>query len=931
MTTRTRATHASRASALAASWLFVSVLGLAFAAAAPSLLSPKRPSEHSSELPPGWAATCSAPGKSGKTEATTHAVAPAFSLADGETFDPRVPARDQTVEFSGLLRIDEPGRYRFHLEAEGGAASFSLLGKGAAKLASLAADAARKPATASTDAVALAKGEYTVSIAFARRALAPARLRTMWECEPTSLTPGFRREPLPPSLISVPKFARTDVASGIRERHGRALMGELGCLHCHSAPGGDYSVFREWAPLLADVASRANADWLRRWITDPQVLRPGSAMPDILSGSLKDREDAESIVHFLAILGKPSQPAPLKPDELAPLIADGRKLFHSVGCVACHGPYESPATSFDEAGAPAETPNSPAPLPLRGTENKYTLASLRDFLLDPVKHRPQGRMPSLNLSAAEARSISAYLTSRWNSSTPAFTPDPARAELGKAVYAARGCASCHSMGHDAQPVKSTLSAKPLAALRTTAGCLDPRDESTPRYTLSQSDRDALAAAITSVKSAAGARAPLDEAHRLFESMNCAACHSKDGVGGHNSSLSPYFRCQSDAELGDEGRYPPDLTGVGWKLKPSWLQRVLSAKGVARPYLSTRMPQFGSAALAKLGAALSAEQGLRAKDAGQDIDQPDPALVKAGHALVGDQGLNCISCHVFADLPAAGTPGPNITSFAERLRPEWWKSYVITPQRYKPGTRMPAFYQTGAGAITGILAGNPDKQAEALWAYFSKGGAAPVPSGLAARDDTRLIPDERPIVFRAFLKDAGSRAIGVGFPAGIHFAFDGETCRLVGAWKGEFLDAAGSWVSRAGQTLSGRGPDYWVAPPGPTLIAAPSAPTEWPRAAEKLPHPNFKGYRLDAAGVPTFSYVIASTTIEERFEPGPDRGTISRTFKVTGPATSDPIWIRVPAAAALPPTVTAADLDADFKLVRLQPRPDSAELAFTFKP
>ena len=50
----------------------------------------------------------------------------------------------------------------------------------------------------------------------------------------------------------------------------------------------------------------------------------------------------------------------------------------------------------------------------------------------------------------------------------------------------------------------------------------------------------------------------------------------------------------EADLGDEGRLPPHLTGVGDKLQPEWLREVLLNKGTARSYMATRMPQFGEA-------------------------------------------------------------------------------------------------------------------------------------------------------------------------------------------------------------------------------------------------------------------------------------------------------------------------------------------------
>src|SRR5690606_25321498 len=86
------------------------------------------------------------------------------------------------------------------------------------------------------------------------------------------------------------------------------------------------------------------------------------------------------------------------------------------------------------------------------------------------------------------------------SEKPAFVADRSLAEKGKAIFASAGCASCHQMKAGNETLASQLSAPALAALDTASGCLSAAPaKGAPRYSLSDAQRTALAAGITSLK------------------------------------------------------------------------------------------------------------------------------------------------------------------------------------------------------------------------------------------------------------------------------------------------------------------------------------------------------------------------------------------------------------------------------------------------
>lgn len=845
-------------------------------------------------IPSGWALTVSGGGGS---QARRHAAVASFTLRDGQSLDPLVPAQGMTAAFQGVIEVPERGRYRFGVEAQGGTVKLAAFDAGGKPVGE--ANSTGAGGVAWTPWMDLSTGPVSMNIQFARSAGA-ARLRTLWERQGVVDQGGFPPEPIPVAVVSPPRHLHREVLAAESAWRGRVLMGELNCTGCHRAGGSSEVVLTaRTAPLLGEIGRRADPEWLLRWVADPQAVKPGCDMPDVIGDTPADLADAEAITHFLVSLGGPADTQAAATESH--VLDLGRRLYHTVGCVACHGPMEPSARVFADEAQPTALPDAKPPVPFGNLSGKWRPGPLSEFLKDPLRTHPAGRMPSLKLDAGEADAIATYLVNYWGSgerSGNAFVLDEAKAEAGRAAFAARGCASCHQLGGNRPAVPSTLKARPLAELSAGAGCLAADHAASPRYTLSDQDRADLAAAMDIVKKVAALEdppaAPIDEGERLVAAFGCTACHIKDGHGGPDDGLKPYFRTVDETELGDEGRLPPRLTGVGGKLNPSWLRTVLTDAGVARPYMATRMPQYGKLNVGRLHALLIAADGARLE--AEDPSEPKATddLVLAGRRLVGENGMNCISCHTYQGR-AAGTPGPDITGFAERLRYDWWKSYVLAPARYKPGTRMTAFYGSGRGSIHDVFEGDPDRQTDALWAYFTTTGfGGPAPEGVPSDKGLPVPIGDRPSIFRTFLKTGGSRGIAVGYPIGIHFGFDANTVRLVDAWQGDFIDATSAWKGRGGQIAGGQGKFVWRAPAGPPLVIG-ARPESWPKATGRDAGYRFKGYRLESDGTPTFMYALETPAgdvrVEERFTPRPRSGAlIAREFTLSGVPGDALVWM-----------------------------------------
>ena len=619
---------------------------------------------------------------------------------------------------------------------------------------------------------------------------------------------------------------------------GRLLYNELGCINCH---GGDTGLPSRRGPDLTTATTRANADWLRAFIADPARHRRGTTMPHLLA--THDADDVEAVVHYLGAL-TPKKPAP--PKKISHLNAElGKALYHTQGCVACHALRNDYAPPD---GRPAAGDFSHGAIAFPALAEKYDVATLAAFVRDPLATRPDGRMPRIEMEEQDVLDIAAYLLGIVGSDAevapklPVFTSNSTLVARGREIVTAARCAACHTL-------PSAPAVQWVALQRNTGGCLDEIPAAgLPRYALSPAQRTALLAYLPVRATPAS---PAQSATDTLKALNCVACHERDGHGGPDAARKPYFL--GDHNLGDTGRFPPPLTGIGRKLQPEWLAQALAGKRRERPYLATRMPMYG-AAVAHLPALFAA------CDARQETALP-AGDVEAGRKLLGTLGgVSCITCHRWGNRASLGIQAIDISTLASRLQSGWLRDYVINPAAHRPGTLMPSFWPDGKAANRDILGGDTDRQIASIIAFAREGKGLPEGFPATSAREFELIPGLRPVVLRTFMAEVGTHAILVGFPAGVHLAYDGRDCRPALTWKGRFFDAYGTWFSRFAP---------FEKPLGVSVVA-------WPAPSDAAGTRKFEGYRLDAAGVPTFFFSVSGVPVAERIEPA-ENGSLRRTL------------------------------------------------------
>lgn len=609
---------------------------------------------------------------------------------------------------------------------------------------------------------------------------------------------------------------------------GAILYSELGCANCH---GGSPVVTPRKGPTLQDLSTRVNYSWIIQFLKNPENGRKGSNMPSMLFG-MQD-QDFEAIAAVLST--NETGLSLLAPRHFNAEL--GATIYHENGCVACHGPDSN---YLNESGLDSTT-SYPLAVSLPDLRSKTSLVALEDFLTHTSRYRPDGRMPHFELGRDGAINVAAHLLGIEGSDPRTQKPvekwPTANAEQlvrGMELVREASCAACHDLPGIAPPEIRPIGNEPSED----SHCLSTKPkEGLPFYGLTEYQRESLIKFLSEPQSITDINGNF-----TLKAMNCYACHDRGGLGGPTTETDPFF--QGDESLGDSGRLPPPLTGIGHKLRIDWIEGVLTGDQTkrVRPYLNTLMPAYPNQVqkLAELMTRIDAKPHDR-----KLVDASGKS--EDGRKLLGTQGgVNCITCHHWGEQKSIGIPGLDISELDKRLTPEWFRSYLLNPASYRPGTLMPSLWPDGQSTVSSILNGDSEKQISAIWEFIANGMGIPEGFPNLSGGKFELKPTTRPIIQRTFFTGVGTKAILVGFPGKIHIAYNGDSAQPGLVWRGDFFDAYSTWFMRM-------------------------APFENPLSNDVYSFPEsagirrFRGYSLDKDGIPTFLFMESERLVKERFE------------------------------------------------------------------
>ncbi|MCA9072743.1 MAG: hypothetical protein KDA84_27660, partial [Planctomycetaceae bacterium] len=333
---------------------------------------------------------------------------------------------------------------------------------------------------------------------------------------------------------------------------GEKQFHELGCTACH-APRNGKKLAGEASVPLGDLSKKYTVPSLMQFLANPLIVRPSGRMP---SPHLNKNETEEIVAYLLKDLAGiaaspelanlpkipyryyegqwPNLPdfEKLKPKKtgkgpaFSTVVAESRNNFGLV----FEGWFEAPTSgeytfaitsddgseilidgnrvAINDGVHPATTQQGKVKLSKGPHQVQVRFFQVGGDIVLGVKMGGPG-LPLGHLGPRVAASKEELLQKskpepNEDTEKPKFVIQPDLVKEGRELFASLGCASCHQLKENSQAIQTAGAtrsrAKTLQQLTGTGGCLDDKAKSNvPYYSLNAQQRDALKAAIQSLR------------------------------------------------------------------------------------------------------------------------------------------------------------------------------------------------------------------------------------------------------------------------------------------------------------------------------------------------------------------------------------------------------------------------------------------------
>lgn len=771
--------------------------------------------------------------------------------------DPRFSPGEIQVVWQGRLLTQGAGDYQLHVHGQGTVQvelgdRLLLLGR------------ANSPQWFSSEKLKLEHDYHPLTIRYSGRA-GDKRLRLYWSSETFALEPIAARQ-----LHHEREGKRPTNAF----EQGQAVARALRCAACHEMPGEAAPLA---SPALDRLANHVSAKWLTAYLDEQHI-----------ASEKLTREDARD----LAALLLKGEAAPTEEAAKGDAAA-GKRLFQSLGCLACHA-LDGQGTTSRLAGGD-----------LSRIAEKRPRSFFAHWLKAPSELNRDHRMPTYDLSATERDDLAAYLSTLGGSNDKA--PREAaigNVQRGEALLAKHECTSCHRVVQQQPPRRQELLKTP-----TKPAC------SQFDFAHSASDDELVALRqflqeIAKAPERSREDEPLDGARILVE-RNCLNCHAREGAEGLAPKLIAL--AQADTELAPlvPALTPPSLLAVGDKLNDTVLLAMIKRmEQPHRDYLHVRMPRY-DLSQAELEALLAYfvsydrlppgapdERVLPPKDLPKEKE-----LVDAGKKLVvAGSGFGCTSCHAIGSYLPSKAPinarGPNLSNVGYRLREPYFYRWCRNPARIVPGQEMPSV----SVPVKGVLKENVDHQLAAVWAVLNTPGFEPKDAGPLRVVNRSGAASDRAVVGTDVLKIEGKtfiKPVIIGLPHRQNVLFDLESGNLARWWSGDTMEQRTQgktwyWQSEAPALMTGstKEPELAVLRGSARLLPQLQGQVRW----------QLQRWSHERGGVTIEGKVVlgedekepqASLDVSQRFAPLAGRpSALERTITIAGLDNGDRVALRV---------------------------------------
>lgn len=554
---------------------------------------------------------------------------------------------------------------------------------------------------------------------------------------------------------------------------GKQLFEEKSCYSCHAVRG--YEDFPKKGPDLSMLASKTGEDWIRKWLKAPRTFRPDTNMPQFFDLSntsteedkLKNNAEIEGIAAYLYKNSKPfKKKAKSMPEGNQ---EKGKELVDNRGCLGCHsvGEWEKPKHGPNLNGIGSKVDPKWLYSWIRNPKHYWEQTRMPSLRLtdqeaaDMVAYLmtlksssfDQMAVPSASSSVTDElvleRLSSQYGTVIGKQKLDAMSQEEKVLYLGEKAIQYYGCAGCHNIPGFEKAGKIGVELSDIGSrnihtfdfgnvhvdhtkqawLKTKLG--NPRvfdkgkvkarleKSKMPHFGFSDEETDQLVTFLMGLQKShvdVNMTDQLDErektiekGRRMVKDLNCAGCHQIEGKGGEIAEVLP------------KGMNPPPLIREGEKVWGDWLHGFLKKPSTVRHWLEVRMPTYGlsnseATDLVKYFKALDKQKfTYRSKD--EQIPHPSKEDWEAGKQIFDT--FRCLQCH-----DSTKTEGRNPLELApdlklahDRLKPKWVLKWLVDPQKYYPGTRMPGYWPDLQSPLPDVLGGSAKKQIKAIRAYL----------------------------------------------------------------------------------------------------------------------------------------------------------------------------------------------------------------------